>query len=224
MAAGGAAEYPAHWEADVVLRDGSTMHVRPIQPSDADALQRFHVRQSAQSTYFRFFAPHPRLSDQELAHLTRVDHVDRVALVLVSGTEIAAVGRYDRIDQPSAEVAFNVADSAQGRGLGSVLLEHLAAAARERGIRSFRADVLPGNARMISVFREAGYEVRHGYEDGVVTVSFDIDPTERSLAVMAEREQHADAESMRRILGAASVVVLAEAGSADAVLARRVAR
>src|SRR5690625_1425328 len=125
--------YPAHWEADVVLRDGSTMHIRPITPDDADALQRFHLGQSERSTYMRFFAPMERLSDSMLRQFTHVDHRDQVALVLVDGEEIIAVGRFERLPGGDAEVAFNVADSAQGKGLGSVLLEHLAAAGRELG-------------------------------------------------------------------------------------------
>jgi hypothetical protein len=116
--------YPAHWEADVVLSDGSTAHLRPITPADADALQRFHLSQSPESTYLRFFAPYPRLSDADLHRFTNVDHVDRVALVATVGDEILAVGRYDRIGgrrEGTAEVAFNVSDHHQGRGLGSVL-------------------------------------------------------------------------------------------------------
>lgn len=217
------APYPAHWEADVVLRDGATMRIRPIRPDDAAALQRFHVRQSPESTYFRFFAPLARLSDADLDRLTVVDHRDRVALVLVSGGEIVAVGRYDRVTPDEAEVAFNVADALQGRGLGSVLLEHLAAAARERGVRRFVADVLPGNARMIHVFRDAGYDVRQAYEDGVLSVAFEIDPTERSLAVMAERERRAEARSMAGLLAAGSVAVVAE-GDVEAAAAVATAR
>jgi len=76
--------YPLHWEADVVLRDGGTAHVRPIRPDDADALQAFHVGQSARSTYLRFFAPLERLPEAELHRLTHVDHHDRVALVAVA--------------------------------------------------------------------------------------------------------------------------------------------
>lgn len=216
------APYPASWEADVAVRDGSVMHIRPIRPDDAPALQRFHVAQSPRSTYFRFFGPKARLSDADLVHLTGVDHVDRVALVLVHGSEILAVGRYDRLDDEVAEVAFNVADRLQGLGLGSVLLEHLAAAARERGIRRFVADVLPTNSRMLRVFRDAGYDVHHRLEEGVITVAFDVDPTARSVAVMAEREHRADALSMRAVLGAGSVVVVAEGEPAP--LARRAAQ
>lgn len=211
--------YPQHWEADVVLRDGGTAHVRPILPSDAEALQRFHVRQSERSTYFRFFAPLERLPESDLRRFTHVDHRDRVALVAVEGDalgeRIIAVARYDRVEAGTAEVAFNVADDHHGRGLGSVLLEHIAAAARERGIARFTAEVLPQNSQMIAVFREAGYVVSQRLDDGILTVSFDLDPTERSRAVMADREHRAEARSMRGLLDPASVlvVVAAEEGS-----------
>ncbi|MEJ5914212.1 bifunctional acetate--CoA ligase family protein/GNAT family N-acetyltransferase [Pseudokineococcus sp. 1T1Z-3] len=212
--------YPRHWEADVLLRDGTTAHLRPISPGDADALQRFHVAQSAESTYLRFFSVMPRLSERDLERFTHVDHADRVALIATSGEDIIGIGRYDRLDPDehggvpgragggTAEVAFNVADAHQGRGLGSVLLEHLAAAARERGVHRFTAEVLPQNRRMTSVFAEAGYEVTHAYDDGVVTLGFDIDPTERSLAVTAAREHRAEASSLRALLTPRSVAVV----------------
>lgn len=203
-----AARYPAQWEADVVLRDGATAHLRPITPADADALQRFHLAQSPESIYFRFFAPMPRLSPNDLHRFTHVDHVDRVAFICLSGEEIVGVGRYDRIETFTAEVAFNISDHHQGRGLGSVLLEHLAAAARENGVHTFVADVLPQNRKMMGVFRDAGYEVRHAYDDGVISLSFAIDPTEKSLAVMEAREHRAEARSVRALLNPASVVVI----------------
>ncbi|RMI09819.1 bifunctional acetate--CoA ligase family protein/GNAT family N-acetyltransferase [Cellulomonas triticagri] len=220
------AGYPGDWEADVVLRDGSTTHVRPIRPDDADALQAFHVAQSEASTYLRFFAPLERLPDRDLARFTTVDHRDRVALVAVTGDDaIIGVARYDRVGPEEAEVAFNIADAHHGRGLGSVLLEHLAAAARERGVRRFTAEVLPQNGRMIAVFREAGYSLRQHLDDGVVTVVFDIDPTDRSLAVMMARERSAEARSVQGLLTARSVLVLTSPGVAPGSLDdRRAAR
>ncbi|MEN0129773.1 MAG: GNAT family N-acetyltransferase [Brevundimonas sp.] len=208
-----AAGYPTAWEADVVLPDGTTTQIRPIRPDDADALQAFHVGQSERSTYLRFFAPLERLPPRDLERLVTVDHVDRVALVAVAAgldgaEQILGVARYDRIGPDEAEVAFNVSDAHQGRGLGSVLLEHLAAAARERGVRRFVAEVLPQNGRMIGVFKDAGYAVRQRTEDGIVAVGFDIDPTDRSLAVMADREHRAEALSVRAILRARSVLVV----------------
>ncbi|HEY0186033.1 MAG TPA: GNAT family N-acetyltransferase [Cellulomonas sp.] len=221
------AGYPASWEADVVLRDGSTTHVRPIRPDDADALQAFHVGQSEASTYLRFFAPLVRLPDRDLERFTQVDHQDRVALVAVTEDDaIIGVARYDRVAPDEAEVAFNVADAHHGRGLGSVLLEHLAAAARERGVRRFVADVLPQNGRMIAVFREAGYSLHQRLDDGVVQVSFDIDPTDRSLAVTLDREHSAEARSVQGLLSARSVLVAGSPsvvpGSLDDLLATRV--
>jgi len=209
--------YPAHWEADVVLADGGTAHLRPITPDDVEALQAFHVKQSPESTYLRFFVAMPRLSDADAQHFTHVDHVDRVALVATVGDDIVGVGRYDRTGPRTAEVAFNVADAQQGRGLGSVLLEHLAAAARENGVHRFVAEVLPQNRRMLGVFRDAGYEVQHGYEDGVVSLSFDIDPTERSLAVMESREHRAEFRSVAALLAPRSVVLVGASRREDAV-------
>ncbi len=202
------ARYPAHWEADVVLRDGGTAHLRPISPADAEALQRFHLAQSAESTYLRFFAPMPRLSPADLHRFTNVDHLDRVAFICTVGEQIVGVGRYDRVNPATAEVAFNISDSNQGRGLGSVLLEHLAAAARENGVHKFVADVLPQNRKMMGVFRDAGYEVKHGYDDGVISLSFEIDPTEKSLAVMEAREHRAEARSVAALLNPSSLVVI----------------
>jgi acyl-CoA synthetase (NDP forming)/RimJ/RimL family protein N-acetyltransferase len=200
--------YPTHWEADVVLKDGGTTHLRPISPEDAESLQRFHAGQSPESIYLRYFAPMPRLSARDVHRFTHVDHVNRVAFVCTVGDHIVGIARYDRIDGDSAEVAFNVSDAHQGRGLGSVLLEHLAAAARENGIHRFTAEVLPHNRKMLTVFREAGYEVASHFDDGVIAVEFELAPTDRSLAVMEAREHRAEARSMERLLNPASVAII----------------
>ena len=210
--------YPQHWAAVVVLRDGGTAHVRPIHPDDGEALQRFHLAQSEESVYLRFFAPMPRLSDRDLTRFTHVDHDSRVAIIAEVAGRIVGIGRYDRInEEPEAEVAFNIADSDQGRGLGSVLLEHLAAAARERGIHRFVAEVLPRNRKMVSVFREAGYEVTHHFEDGVISLGFDIDPTERSVGVMSAREHRAEAASLTALLSPRSVAVIGASSTEGSV-------
>jgi acyl-CoA synthetase (NDP forming)/RimJ/RimL family protein N-acetyltransferase len=200
--------YPAQWEADVVLRDGGTAHLRPIVPEDADALQRFHKAQSPESVYLRFFAPMPELPPRELQRFVTVDYSDRVAFILLVGEEIIGVGRYDRLDAVSAEVAFNIADAHQGRGIGSILLEHLAAAALENGIAVFTAEVLPQNRSMLQVFAAAGYAVSREFDDGVVAVRFEIDPTDKSMQVTAAREHRAESLSVRQILHPRSVVVI----------------
>jgi Acyl-CoA synthetase (NDP forming) len=209
--------YPTRWEADVVLRDGSVAHVRPIMPADADALRRFHAGQSAESIYLRFFAPLKTLSDKDVARFTEVDHDWRVALVATLRGEIIGVARYDRLDATTAEVAFNISDAHQGKGVGSVLLEHLAAIGQERGVAKFVADVLPQNRKMIQVFTEAGYEVNYHFEDGVIAVALQIEPTAQSQAVRMSREHRAEALSVRSMLFPDSVAVVGAGRRADSI-------
>jgi acyl-CoA synthetase (NDP forming)/RimJ/RimL family protein N-acetyltransferase len=199
---------PARWEADVVLRDGSVGHVRPIRPDDADGVRHFHSGQSAESIYLRFFAPIRELSDRDVFRFTNVDNVDRVALVMTVRGVIVGIGRWDRFDRTSAEVAFNISDHYQGKGIGSVLLEHLAVIGQELGVQRFTAEVLPQNRKMLNVFREAGYAVHHHYEDGVVAVSFDIRPTEQSTAVRLSREHRAESVSVHALLHPTSIAVI----------------
>ncbi|RKS68705.1 acyl-CoA synthetase (NDP forming) [Actinomadura pelletieri DSM 43383] len=202
--------YPDQWEADVVLSDGGTAHLRPIRPADAELLRDFHARLSPETIYYRFFSPRPRLSDRDVEHFTTVDHDRRVALIATIATEMVAVVRYDRLnDRPeTAEVAFLVEDAHQGRGLGPVLLEHIAAAARERGVRRFVASVLPDNRRMTRVFREAGYRAEQRFEEGVIELVLDLEPTETSMEVMAAREHRAESRSIQRLLFPRSVAVI----------------
>jgi acyl-CoA synthetase (NDP forming)/RimJ/RimL family protein N-acetyltransferase len=202
-------DYPRDWEADVVLSDGGTVHLRPIVPSDADGLVAFHGKLSERTRYFRYFGAYPRIPEKDLKRFSTVDHHDRVAFAAFLGDDIVAVGRYERLDHgPSAEVAFVVSDAHQGRGLGSILLEHLAAAASECGLRRFVAEVLAENAAMVRVFRDAGYQVSRAIEEGVLHLEFDIDPTEESLAVARSREQAAEARSVHNLLHPQSVAVI----------------
>ncbi|GAA2798583.1 bifunctional acetate--CoA ligase family protein/GNAT family N-acetyltransferase [Crossiella cryophila] len=219
-------DYPRHWEADVVLSDGGTVHLRPITPDDAERLRAFHGRLSERTRYLRYFGPYPRIPDRDLKRFTTVDHQHRVALVALLGDEILAVGRFDRLsgtgkaalikspvtaqspDGEVAEVAFVVEDPHQGRGLGSILLEHLTAAGREVGVRRFVAEVLAENRQMVRVFREAGYAVSRAFDEGVLHLEFAIDPTTESLAVAHSREQAAEARSVHNLLHPRSVAVI----------------
>lgn len=205
----------------MVLRDGGTALIRPITADDADRLVAFYERVSDESKYYRFFAPYPRLSDRDVRRFTHHDYVDRVGLAATVGGEFIATVRYDRVDDSGraasssdeggsaqAEVAFLVRDDHQGRGVASALLEHIAAVARERGIQRFIAEVLPANNKMIKVFTDAGYSQHRSFEDGSVHLTFDLEPTERSLAVMSAREQRAEGRSVRRLLAPGSVAVI----------------
>jgi acyl-CoA synthetase (NDP forming)/RimJ/RimL family protein N-acetyltransferase len=208
---------PRHWEADVLLRDGRTAHIRPIRPDDADLLVEFYSRVSAESKYYRFFSPMPVLSERDVRRFTQVDYVSRVAFILTVADEMIAVGRYDAIDKDRAEVAFLVEDKHQGRGIGQLLLEHLAQAGRERGIERFVAEVLPDNQAMIHTFRDAGYRVASAYDGGVMELTFKIDPTDTAIGVMAQREHRAESASIEKFFSPRSVAIIGASRRQDTI-------
>ncbi|NJC63973.1 GNAT family N-acetyltransferase [Planosporangium flavigriseum] len=180
-----------------------------MQPEDAPAVVALHSRFSERTRYLRYFSPYPRIPARDLERFVNVDHHDREAFVVELGDELIAIGRYDRLGAGAAdaEVAFVVEDAHQGRGLGSVLLEHLAAAAREEEITRFVAEVLPTNSTMLRVFADAGYSVEREYADGVVHLTFPIAPTPESLTVQWRREQRSEAASIARLLSPRAVAV-----------------
>lgn len=203
------ASYPPEWETDVVLADGATLHLRPIRPEDHDALNALFGRLSAETIQFRFFTPLKELSETWLTRLTTIDYDDRMALVGVLEGDLVAVGRYDRLDDPRrAEVAFTVEDAHQGRGIGTLLLEHLALAARERGIDTFCASVLTGNRRMLDVFHGTAFPVTQHFDGGAIQLEFPITPTEAALAAQEARERVAESRSMARLLAPRSIAVV----------------
>ncbi|MGX7678089.1 bifunctional acetate--CoA ligase family protein/GNAT family N-acetyltransferase [Jatrophihabitans sp. DSM 45814] len=208
--------YPPHWEADVVASDGGTVHLRPITPDDADAIVEFHRNLSVRTRYLRYFSAYPTIPPRDLLRFSRVNHRDRVALAAWLGSEMIAIGRFEGLSagnpgaapSTTAEVAFVVADAHQGRGIGSVLLEHLAAAAREVGIKRFEALVLAENAQMMRVFLDAGYQPTRQFDGNEVTMEFDIAATALTEKVMLEREQRAESRSIERLLFPTSVAVI----------------
>jgi acyl-CoA synthetase (NDP forming)/RimJ/RimL family protein N-acetyltransferase len=202
-------DYPAHWEADVVLADGGTVHLRPIGPDDADRLRTMHARLSPDTIYMRFFTMMRQLSDREVQRLTTVDHQRRVAFVALLRDELVGVVRFDRLGATAdAEVAVVVEDSQQGRGLGPMLLEHLASAGEDRGVERFVANVLPTNRRMLAVFRSAGYELDRHLEEGLIELSYPIARTAASVSVSRAREHRADVRSVTRLLAPKSIAVI----------------
>ncbi len=147
------------------------MVIRPIEPSDADGLIRFHEALSERTSRRRFFNVHPHLSAAEVTRFTTVDHVDREALVMVVAEEIIAVGRLDREPgTPAAEVAFVVRDDWQGRGAGPLLLSRLIAWAPGIGVRELVAETFSDNRPMLDVFRRTGLVSSTEYADGILRV------------------------------------------------------
>jgi RimJ/RimL family protein N-acetyltransferase len=157
------------------LGDGTTAVVRPITPEDAGALARFHAHLSQRAVTMRYFYPHIDLRTEEITHLTTVDGRDRVALVVEKGDELIAVGRFDRLDDPTqAEVAFVVANAFQRHGIATMLFRQLAAIARTVGITHFVAEVLSENTAMLSVFHAGGYPTVSKKEWGTIELQMGI--------------------------------------------------
>lgn len=193
----------------MVLADGGTVHLRPILPGDGPLIHQFHARQSPESIYFRYFTAHPTLSEREVEQLTHLDYEDRMAFVALRDDVMVGVARYDRWPgRNEADVAFFVDEAYRGRGVATLLLEYLAAAASEVGIRAFTATVLPSNRKMVSVFRQAGFEADSSFEEGVIEVRLDLRPTPEAAAAIEARANRAEARSVRLLLEPRSVAVV----------------
>ena len=223
--------YPSELECDVLLSDGRTARLRAIRPDDGPALRRLGEQLSSESVYFRFFSPRRSIGEEEIAHFATVDYQDRLALVALVDAELVAVARYDRCPVPpsgtgsasepalspqgggdEAEVAFVVRDDHQGRGLGTVLLEHLASAAGQRRIGRFVADTLPENYRMLNVFRSAGFEEHALLDSGVIRVTLELALRPEYLERVEERDWTAAVRSIEHILRPGAIAVLSDTG------------
>jgi acetyl coenzyme A synthetase (ADP forming)-like protein len=194
---------------DIVLRDGSTLALRPGREADAGALLKFFDNLTPQSRYQRFLG-FPLLDQSRVRHLLAADTPGGMALVgEVSGQVVAFAGFYrTSAGSDRAEVAFAIADALQGRGIGTRMLEQLADTARRRGIRTFDASVLADNRRMLDVFFDCGYPVTSRLEGGVVHVILGLEPTPSFVEKAAERAQHAATASMKAFFQPRSVAVI----------------
>ena len=197
---------------DVILRDGSTLRLRPPARDDAEALVRFFAELSDQSFYQRFHG-HPLIDAHLVEPDLEPDWSKRGALLGSAagddGERVVALASYARLrEREAAEVAFAVADGYRGRGVGTRLLEQLAARAAELGIKRFVAEVMAQNEPMLRVFSEAGFSVSRSLTGGVVEVTFPIDATAAYAARVAERDHTAVAASLRPFFEPASVAVL----------------
>lgn len=186
------------------LRDGSQVLLRPIAADDKDRLARGFERLSEDSRYRRFFTALPRLSPNQLAYLTEVDHSDHEAIVALApgGEELLGVARYVRPERGSeeAEAAITVADDLHGRGLGRALLERLVERAREEDVRRFTALIQADNVAAIRTLTALGETARSGSGSEIELV-IEL-PPERGLSAGLERALHAAAAGSITTVGA----------------------
>ncbi|MDX6263347.1 MAG: hypothetical protein QOH84_5035 [Kribbellaceae bacterium] len=194
---------------DALAMDGSVVHVRRVRPDDEEALMALNRRVCDRSIYLRFFALDRQGADSQAHHLAAPPVGDHpVALLAEVAGRVVGVGSFEPIRAGEAEMAFLVDDAVQGRGIGTLLLEQLAAVAHEQGIHHLLAETLAGNGPMLSVFTRSGFEQVHTLDQGVVELSLDTEYPAAGTDRMAEREREAGDQSLRRLLTPGSVAVI----------------
>jgi acetate---CoA ligase (ADP-forming) len=197
----------------VTLRDGSSAWLRPAARNDIPLLSALFERASRESLWRRFFTPRTSVDPRLIELMADADGNDRLTLLITRGEgedEIAlAVGGYARGTRPeSAEVAFLVDDAYEGRGLGTLLLEHLADYARRHGISRFVADVQSDNSRMLDVFRRSGFRLDFTGEQGSVHIGLPLAMDEGRIVRTEEREWIATTASLTPFFKPRSVAVI----------------
>ena len=198
-----------------LLADGSTAEIRPAGPADADAVRAMHAAMSPENLYLRFFTLSPNNAEREAARVCRDPGPDGAALLAWLGDRLVGVASYEPAGTPgAAEVAFAVPDDMHGKGVATLLLEHLVSVARERGVREFLAEALAENRAMLRVFADAGLPAQRRMSDGVVELTFPLPAGDADrgldsyLDSVSARESRADVASLRHLLRPSSVAVV----------------
>ena len=198
-----------------LLADGTTAEIRSATPDDIDAVKSMHQAMSPENLYLRFFSLSKNSAEREARRLCRPAGPDHAALLACLNGKVVGAASYEPTKVPGiAEVAFAVADEMHGRGVATLLLEHLVSLARSRHLTALSAETLPENSAMLKVFADAGLRARRKLADGVTELAFDLpgddaDPAwEPYLDAVAAREGLADVASLRHVLAAESVAVV----------------
>ena len=198
-----------------LLADGATVEIRQAGPDDTEAVLRFHQAMSPDNLYLRFFSMSKRAAEQEANRVCRPAGTDHAALLALLGEHVVGLASYEPMTTPGvAEVAFAVADDMHGRGIATLLLEHLVSLGQARQVRTFTATTLPENTAMLRVFADAGLSVQRRLVEDVIELTMPI-PRESALGAdsvyldaVAGREQRAGVASLAPLLAPQSVVVV----------------
>jgi acetate---CoA ligase (ADP-forming) len=202
--------YPSNLVSDVVLRDGSTVRIRPARPDDLARVQDYLLGLSPETRRLRFWTVAVNIG--ELAEkIVDVDYRDHLTLLVLRGGDDGTMiggAQYSRMDEGRAEIGMSVADEWQGKGIGSILLGQLAQAAGERGVTILVAEVLPENHGMIGVFRESGFPLSIRALPGAIEVELPVSLTEDAVARFERRETAASVNAIRTFMSPRSVAVV----------------
>lgn len=203
--------------ARVILRDGRVAELRKANHSEADKklIRGLLDSVSEESLYFRFETVIRNFDDEAISGLIGDGGEHALTLMCTEGNRALAIGSYRRGEDDKATVTFLVADDAQKRGLGSLLLEHLAEAAYLNGIKQFDAYVLKDNEQMMHVFRASGFCMTMNQDSGVIHVLWPLRQNERSRSLRETRERLATAASLHNFFYPKSVAVIGASRAPD---------
>jgi acyl-CoA synthetase (NDP forming)/GNAT superfamily N-acetyltransferase len=197
-----------------LLADGGTIDIRPARPDDAESVREMHASLSPDNAYFRFFSLSPRAPEREATRVCRPEDESHVALLALLSGRLVGVATYEATGKPGrAEIAFAVTDDMHGRGIATLLLEHLVSAARQRNLIAFEAETLPDNYAMLRVFADAGLPVERHFGDGMVELTIPLPGTDTEgldnyLDAVDMRASRAEIASLRSLFRPASVAVI----------------
>ncbi|WP_030167951.1 MULTISPECIES: GNAT family N-acetyltransferase [Actinomycetes] len=202
--------YPEELERPGLLRDGRSIFIRPAVPEDLDTVMDFYGRLSRRTVAFRSLGPVMTMKRETTRKLVDSDYDSKLVLLATLDDEVIGMADYavSITERDRAEIGFTVQDSYQGMGLGGLLLEHLAAAGRARGIEVFEADVLDENLPMLRTFQSSGYRVEFGEVGDVRHVELAVDPRRQVLARSDRRERVAIQSSLHPLFAPRSVAVV----------------
>ena len=212
--AGGKVVGSAHHGSYALLADGSTIEIRPARPADADAVREMHAQLSPDNAYFRFFSLSPLAPEREAQRVCRPENPGHVALLALLGDQLVGVASYEATAVPGrAEIAFAVTDRMHGRGVATLLLEHLMSLARQHNLTAFEAETLPDNYAMQRVFADAGLPVERHFANGLVELTLPLPPEDSDrmdsyLDAVAVRASRSDVASLRHLFQPASIAVV----------------
>jgi acyl-CoA synthetase (NDP forming)/GNAT superfamily N-acetyltransferase len=204
--------------ADVLLTDGAVITLRSVVPSDEPALTAMYERTTPDSLRFRFFAYSHRAGRLDVARLLRAPSREHVAVIAVNHTEVLGVGSIEgTAKHDTAEFALLVDDVHHSEGVGTLLIEHLVAAARTAGYRQLRADVLADNSAMLHVLRDLGADVQTSMSQGAVDIVFSLKDRPTWRQAVQNREGLAEHASLSRVLAPHNVAVVGAGTNATGI-------
>ena len=210
------------YSAEAILRDGASITIRSLSADDRAHVVAVFRTMGPASVRHRFFTSKRELAESDLAFLAKLDGGREVALAAMvrdhDHERALGIGRYVVLDDPTcAEVAFEVGDADQGRGIGTLLLEHLAVIARVRGVTTFRAEVEADNSAMLDMFGKSGFTVHETLDERTFHVAFSTADTERFVATAGAREREAAARSLRAFFAPRSVAVVGASRTSNTI-------